>query len=334
MNAGVAAIVMAVAFALTTGLHDSATAVAVLVTTRVSPPPPALAFAGVCSLLGSFLPTTAVAVAIAASINVTGTAAIVTIGAALTASVVWNLGAWHLGLPTSATHALGGALVGASLVVGGTDAVNWGGLDGIRPTGVLGLLTALALSPLIGFVVGAGLGKVTRWSLARASVRVGGPVRGTQWGMSGILSFAQCANDAQKAMGLMAAVLVAMGRSTELDITVTVRVVAGGALTVGALLGGWRIARTIGRGITRLTQLDGADAVTSGATVVLGSSLAGAPVSATQVLSSAVAGVGAGRRWRHVRWDVVRNIGLAWVVTLPACAVLGAVLVPLWRLLP
>ena len=149
--------------------------------------------------------------------------------------------------------------------------------------------------------------------------------------MSAALSFSHGANDAQKAMGVIAALLVADGRLPTFAVPLWVKVVCGLMLTLGTALGGWRIVRTVGRRIVRLAPVDAFGSQTSSTFVVLGSSFIGAPVSTTQVVASSVVGVGGGRRrWRHVRWRVVRSIGFAWLLTLPATAVLGALTELVW----
>jgi PiT family inorganic phosphate transporter len=152
--------------------------------------------------------------------------------------------------------------------------------------------------------------------------------------MSAALSFSHGANDAQKAMGVIAALLLAAGRVQTLTVPLWAKLGCGATLTLGTLLGGWRIVRTVGRGIIRLTAMDALASQTAATAVILPASYAGAPVSTTHVVASSVVGVGVGRRrWRHVRWTVVRAMMLAWLLTLPASAALGAVSFFAWRAL-
>ena len=150
--------------------------------------------------------------------------------------------------------------------------------------------------------------------------------------MSGALSLSHGTNDAQKAMGVVAALLLASGHIDSLSVPVWVKLACGGALTAGTAMGGWRIIRTIGRRIFRLAQVEGFASQSASTVVILSASYLGAPVSTTQVVASSVVGVGGGRRrWHHVRWEVVRAIAFAWLLTLPATAALGAVTLVAWR---
>jgi PiT family inorganic phosphate transporter len=319
---------------VTIGLQDAANAVAALVATRGARPGSAVLFAGSFSMLGSFLPSTAVAATIAALVDVGAANELVVVGAAVTAATAFDLVAWRAGIPASGTHAIAGALAGAAIAAEGAGSVNWGGFDGFHPKGIIGVLVALALSPFVGFAVGWLLDRAARATLRRATTAVSHPIRVGQWVSTATLAFSQCANDAQKAMGLIVAALVATGHLTSFTVPTWVRLVGGGALTVGTLMGGWRIARTIGRGIYRFRPLDGLVCESGTTGVVLVSSLIGAPVSTTQVLAASVVGVGASRRrFAHVRWRVVRHMLLAWIVTLPVCGLLAAALVPVWRVL-
>jgi PiT family inorganic phosphate transporter len=328
----VLAIGMALAFALTNGFHDAANAIATLVATRVARPLPAVAMAAVCNLLGPLVLGAAVADTVATIVLPPPGEVVPVVGAGLTGAVVWNLVTWRRGLPSSSSHALVGGLVGAALVAAGGDAVHWGGFDGWRPVGVLGVLFVLAVSPVVGFGAAAVLEAGARRGVRRASTAFAVPVRRAQWVTSAGLSFSHGANDAQKSVGIVAALLLANGTTRSLHAPLWVKVACAIALTVGTALGGWSIVRTIGRRIVRLRPLDGLVSQTSSAAVILGSSLLGAPVSTTQVVSSSVVGTGVGRgRTRRIRWQVVRGIALAWLTTLPAAGVLAVAVLPVWR---
>ena len=326
MDVGLAvAIVLAIAFAATNGLHDASNAIATLVATRVARPGQAILLASIFNMLGPLLLGAAVADTIGGIVTVDPSAANAVIGSGLAAAVSWNLITWRSGLPSSSGHALVGGLVGAALLDGGADAVNWGGLDGWRPDGVLGTLVALAVSPVVG---GFAAYLVTRSLLLagrRFTHRWDSPVGGGQWAMSAALSFSHGANDAQKSVGVMAALLLASGHIDSLAAPTWAKVASAAALTIGTAFGGWRIIRTVGRRIYRLSPVDGLASQSSSAGVILGASALGAPVSTTQVVASSIVGIGLGhRRRRHVHWAIVREMGLAWVVTLPATALLAA----------
>ena len=326
------AVSLALAFSLTNGFHDAANAIATLVATRGARPGQAVVISAIFNLLGALLVGTAVASTIAGIVTVPQASAVAVIGAGTLGAVVWNLLTWWRGLPSSSAHALVGGLVGAALVEGGLDAINWGGLDGLKPVGVLGVLIVLAVSPPIGFTLGFGVDRLARLGFRQATRLVRGPIRVGEWGMSAALSFGHGANDAQKAMGLIAALLLATGRQATFAVPLWVKLGCGAALTIGTALGGWRIVHTIGRRIFRLAPIDAFASQSGSTAVILGASYVGGPVSTTHVVSSSVVGVGGGRRrWRHIRWRVVRSIAFAWLLTLPATAVLGAVSFVVWR---
>jgi inorganic phosphate transporter, PiT family len=326
------AIAIALAFAVTNGLHDASNAIATLVATRGAKPGQAIVISAVFNVLGALLVGSAVASTIAGLVTVSPSRAVGVIGAGAFGAVAWNLLTWKWGLPSSSGHALVGGLVGSALAQSGADAVRWGGLHGWKPVGVLGVLIALALSPLAGLVFGVAVARLSRRALRRATRRVRGPIRGAEWAMSAALSFSHGANDGQKSMGVIAALLLASGHLHTLSVPLWVRLACGVALTAGTATGGWRIVRTIGRRIIRLAPIDGFASQSASTAVILAASYAGAPVSTTQVVASSVVGVGAGRRrWRHVHTAVVRSMGFAWLATLPAAATLGALTLLVWR---
>ncbi len=325
------AVACSFAFSLTNGFHDAANAIATLVATRGARPAQAVALSAVFNMLGAVLIGTAVADTIAGIVTVPAGHGVAVIGAGALAATGWNVATWRRGLPSSSGHALVGGLVGAAVATSGIDGINWGGLDGWRPSGVFGVLIALAVSPAVGLVFGTAAARFLHLALRRGTRRLGGPVRAGEWAMSAALSFSHGANDAQKAMGVTAAILLAGGRLDTLSVPLWVKVVSGAALTAGTAMGGWTIVRTVGRRIFHLHPVDGFSSQAASTAVILASSYAGAPVSTTHVVASSVIGVGVGRRrWRHVRWTVVRTMGFAWLATLPAAALLGAVLALVW----
>jgi PiT family inorganic phosphate transporter len=328
------AIAVAVAFTFTNGVHDAANAIATLVATRGATPGQAVTLSATFNMLGAIVFGTAVASTVAGIVTVDPDKAVEVIGSGIFAATLWNVVTWMRGLPSSSGHALVGGLVGAGLAEGGSGAVLWGGLDGIKPVGVFGVLIALAVSPVIGLLAGLGFARVNTRVLRRASRRVRRPIRAGEWGMSAALSFSHGTNDAQKGMGVIAAMLVATGHLSSFAVPLWAKVVCGAALTLGTALGGWRIVRTVGRRIIHLASIDAFASQSASTVVILPASFLGAPVSTTQVVASSVVGVGGGRRrWRHVRWTVVRAIAFAWLLTLPAAAALGAVTLVVWRAL-
>ena len=326
------AIALALAFALTNGFHDAANAIATLVATRGATPGQAIAISSMFNLIGAVALGTAVADTIGKIVQVSPGVAVQTIGSGLAAATAWNLFTWWRGLPSSSGHALVGGLVGAALAQGGWGAVNVGGFDGWHPVGLLGTLVVLFVSPVIGLVFGfgllRGLARVTR----RFTRRWGGPVVGGEWVAAAALSYSHGSNDAQKSMGVIAALLLASGHSASFTIPLWVKLATGVAVTLGTALGGWRIVKTIGTKIFGLKPLDSLASQSASAAVILSASLIGAPVSTTQVVASSIVGVGGGRRrWRHVRWGIVREMGIAWLTTLPATALLSVMMLYVWK---
>ncbi|HOB48869.1 MAG TPA: inorganic phosphate transporter [Mycobacterium sp.] len=332
------AIGFALAFALTNGFHDASNAIATLVATRGATAGQAVVLSAVFNMAGAVLLGTAVADTIGKIVTVPQTQMVAVVGAGLAGATVWNLLTWWLGLPSSSGHALVGGLAGAAIAdgilsgYGGLESVNWGGVEGWHPTGVIGVLIALLISPPLGFLFAFLLVRLLRRLSRRWTTRWNGPVRGGGWIAAAGLSFSHGGNDAQKSMGVIAVLLLASGHTEDLTVPLWAKIATGLALTLGTALGGWRIVKTIGQRIFSLTPVDSFSSQTSSTAVILGASLIGAPVSTTQVVASSVVGIGAGRRrWRHVRWEIVREMGVAWLTTIPAAALMAVVFLLIWR---
>lgn len=327
----VVVLLLCAAFGLVNGVHDAGNAIAAPVVTRTLRPGPAVTLAAVFHVLGALTVGTAVAATVAGIVAVSGHQALVVIGAAVTGALTWNLATLWWGLPCSSGHCLVGALAGAALASGGVSAVNWGGLNGIRPVGVVGSLIWLLMSSAVVVPLAALIVLGARRVLRRTTRAVRGPVRLGEVLASGGLAYAHGSNDAQKTMGLMAAALVADGRLSHFTVPVWVVLVSAALLTAGTALGGWRVVRTLGRRIYPLTSLDGFVSQSSAMGVVLSASVLGAPVSTTDVVAPAIVGTGSGERWHHVRWAVVGEIGVAWLITLPVSGALAALAFVAWR---
>lgn len=328
----VIAITLAAAFALTNGFHDASNAIATLVATRGATPLQAVLISSVFNMAGAILLGTAVANTIAKIVTVPNDEMVAVVGAGLAGATLWNFLTWWRGLPSSSGHALVGGLVGAALFEGGMDAVNWGGFDGWHPTGVIGTLVALFISPPLGFLFGLLLLRLLRLLSGRWTQAWRGPVKGGGWVAAAGLSYSHGANDAQKAMGVIAALLLATGATSELSVPLWAKFLTGGALTLGTALGGWRIVKTIGHRIFDLKPIDSLSSQVSSTAVIYGASIIGAPVSTTQIVASSVVGIGGGRRrWRHVRWEIVREMGIAWLTTIPAAALLAVLFLLVWK---
>ena len=331
----VLAILMAFAFALTNGFHDAANSIATLVATRVARPLPAVAMASVFNLIGPLLFGAAVANTVGKLVTVDPSHGVPVIGAGLTGAVVWNTFTWRRSLPSSSSHALVGGLVGAALLDTGPGSINLGPVQDGHLYGVLGVLVGLVAATGLGFAVAYLAERILLRATRRASARLRGPVRSVQWVTSAFLAFSHGSNDAQKTVGIVAGLLVASGNATSLAAPLPVVVGASISLTIGTALGGWGIIKTVGRRIFPIRSLDGLVSQSSSASVIFAASLVGAPVSTTQVVSSSIVGIGVGRsRWRHISWEVVRSIAVAWVTTMPAAAIIAALALPIWKSLP
>jgi len=329
------ALVMAPAFAFTNGLLDAALSNATIVATRAATPGRAMALSAVCTFIGPLVFGGAVAATVAAIVNVAPTDEVAVLGAAMTGAATWNLITWRLHLPSSASHALIGGLIGAALLDGGINAVAWGPIKNGHLSGVLGILIGLILGVVLGTALAAAAGIIALRLLQRATRRWGGPVRSGQWFTSGGLAFTIGANDAQKSAGLLGALLIVSGRAVPGGTGIAPVLICALALVAGIVLGGWSTSRTIGRRLFPMRSLDGLTQQGSSATVLLVASFFGAPIAASQTVSSSVVGVGVARqRWRHVSWQIVRRMGVAWLTTIPAAALLAALLLPVWQLIP
>lgn len=325
-------IVMALSFGLVNGVHDAGNAIAAPVVTRALRPADALAIAAACHVAGALALGTAVAATVAGIVSVPPHALLDVLAAALSGALVWNLFTLHLGLPCSSGHCLVGALVGSALADGGTSAVHWGGMHGLRPFGVVGSLAWLVLSSAAALLLALAGIVVARRALRRGARRMVVPLRRGEIVTSAVLAFAHGSNDAQKTMGLLALAIAAGHGLPPVAVPLWVKFAAAAALTVGTSLGGWSVVRTLGRRIYPIRALGGLVSQGAASAVVLAASVLGAPVSTTDVVAPAVVGVGAGQRWRHVRWRVVEEIALAWLVTLPASGMVAAIALPVWRL--
>jgi len=315
----VVVIVVALGFDFTNGFHDTANAVATSVSTRALSPRVAVLIAAVANLAGAFV-TTAVAKTVGKGIIDTGLANEKTVLAALIGAIVWNLITWRRGLPSSSSHALIGGLVGAALVQSGLKGVQW---HGLVHSVAIPAIAAPAIAFAGGFVLLIGIYWLLVWitpGVANRTFRLGQLASGT-W-----VAFTHGANDAQKTMGVIALALFEAGHLSHFYIPTWVIVSAGLAIAAGTYVGGWRIMRTLGQRIFSMEPASGFAAQVSGGTVIYLATHFGYPVSTTHVVSGSVMGAGATKRLSAVRWGVAGNIIFAWVLTIPAAALVAAAL--------
>ena len=313
----VVVLVFAIVFDYINGFHDTANAIATSVATRALRPQHAILMAAAFNFIGAFAGT-AVAKTIGAGLVNEATTTQTIVVAALTGAIAWNLLTWRLGIPSSSSHALIGALLGATIVAAGTGAVKWSGVVG-------SVLVPLISSPVLGFIIAFCLMIALYWIFRRARRRpMASGFRRLQVISAGYMAFAHGSNDAQKTMGIVTLALFSAGVIPTVDVPVWVIVMAASAISLGTAVGGWRIMRTMGRRVVELEPIHGFAAETTAATVLLATAHLGMPVSTTHVISSAIMGVGSSKGPRGVRWGVARSILIAWVVTLPATALAGA----------
>jgi inorganic phosphate transporter, PiT family len=306
-------IVLAVAFDYINGFHDTANAIATSVSTRALRPTHAILMSATANFVGA-LTGTAVAKTIASGIADTpsGDAGQIIVAAALIGAISWNLLTWRLGIPSSSSHALIGGLIGAVIAATGASALNGPGI-------FEKVLIPLVASPILGIVIGFTFMVVLLNVFRRAHPkRINDRFRRLQVLSAAYMAFSHGSNDAQKTMGIITLALVAGGVLAEPTVPLWVILVAATAISLGTAAGGWRIIKTMGQKVVKLDPVHGFAAETTAATIIMGASTFGMPVSTTHVISSAIMGVGASDRFSAVRWGVAGNIIMAWILTIPA----------------
>ncbi|MBV9922760.1 MAG: inorganic phosphate transporter [Pseudonocardia sp.] len=315
----VVVVVTALAFDFTNGFHDTANAVATSIATGALKPRTAVLIAGVLNLVGAFL-SVEVAKTISSGLVDETKITPTVIFAGLVGAILWNLLTWLLGLPSSSSHALIGGLIGATLVASGVDAVKFAGIVGK-------VLLPAVLSPIIAGIVAV----VATWCAHRITARgaVGTVRKGFKVGQivsSSMVALAHGTNDAQKTMGIITLTLITAG-SLPADAGPPFWVIlsSGLAIALGTYIGGWRIIQTLGKRVSEIQTPQGFAAEASSAAVILTSSHLGFALSTTQVATGSIFGAGAGRRLASVQWSVAGQMAVAWLLTLPAAAVVGAV---------
>ncbi len=311
-------IVVALGFDYTNGFHDAANAIATSVSTKALTPRAALVLAAIMNVVGALV-STKVAATVGAGIIAppVGADGLVVVFSAVVGAIVWNLLTWYYGLPSSSSHALIGGLVGAALAA--SHQVKW---DGVLDKVVI----PMVLSPLVGFGLAYLAMVALLWAFRAAQPgRANRGFRVAQIGSAALMAFGHGTQDAQKTMGVITLALVTSGHLDSFQVPLWVVLAAAAAIALGTYAGGWRIMRTLGRRIIQLTPANGFTAQTIASSVMLTTAYAYAvPVSTTHVITSSVMGVGATRRLSAVRWGVARSIGVAWVLTIPAAALVAA----------
>lgn len=318
-------IVAVLAFDCSNGFHDASNIIATVIASRAMSPAQAVLIVGFFHLVGPLLGGTAVANTIGTFVDLADVPrrhAVEIVFSGVIGAIAWNLLTWWRGLPSSSSHALVGGLVGAVVASVGGSHVVWG-FDSLllgHPTGVTKVLLALLLSPIAGFAIGFLIQRTMLRLLRRAKPEATRYLRGAQYLTVMWLSFSHGTNDAQKSMGILTLVLMLGGWLEGFTVPFWVVLSCATALTIGIMMGGWRIVRTLGFAIYRVRPLHALDSQLTAAGVIFGASVMGAPVSTTHVVTTSIMGVGAAERPHAVRWGKAMEIAWTWVVTIPGAA--------------
>jgi PiT family inorganic phosphate transporter len=322
----VTVVVVALIFEYTNGFHDAANAIATSIATRALRPWQALLMAGVLNFGGALL-STSVAATVAKGIVDSNFVTLHTVLAGLVGAISWNLLTWYYGIPSSSSHCLIGGVVGATLASTGTG-VQWLKI-------VEKVVVPMVVSPLIGFVIGILLTMALAWIFRSSPYgSVNRWFKYIQTASAALMSISHGQNDAQKTMGIILLALVAAGHLDKTaEVPLWVKLSCAVVMGLGTLAGGKRIIRTMGMKIAQLRPVDGFAAETSASIVLLATGHLGFPVSTTHVITSSIMGVGATYRIKAVRWGITRSIVMAWILTLPASALIGAAFAYLFKLL-
>jgi PiT family inorganic phosphate transporter len=311
-------IVVALAFDLLNGLHDTANSIATMVSTRMLRPRYAVAWAAFFNFIAFLLFGVHVARTVGVGLIAADVIDARIIFGALMGAISWNLITWWAGIPSSSSHALIGGLIGAGVTKAGLASIVW---PGLLTTGVF-----IVLSPLLGFFLALFLVLAVSWAFVRANPRtVESTFQWLQFIAASAISLGHGGNDAQKTMGIIAVLLFSQGLlGADFYVPFWVVITCQAAMGLGTLIGGWRIVNTVGSKITRLTPVQGCCASAAGAIMLFAATYLGIPVSTTHTVTGSVIGVGAARKLSAVRWNIATNIVIAWIVTLPASALMAA----------
>ena len=326
-----AVIVSSIVFEYINGFHDSANAIAAVVSTKVLSPRTAVLYSAVLNFVGALLGVH-VAKTIGSGIIEGSTITLQVIFCALLAAIIWNLITWWFGLPSSSSHALIGGLIGSAFVHAGAGSIHFGIL-------IKKVIIPMFASPVAGFAVGFIVMASFLWIFCRMRPdRVNRKFRKVQILASGLVALSHGMNDAQKTMGIITMALVTCGIITmapgEFYVPIYVKIVCALTMALGTMSGGWKIIHTMGKKIIKLKPINGAAADFSSASIILTASFFGIPLSTTHIVSTFIMGVGSTVKAHAVKWGVVGNIITAWVLTIPCCVLISAMTYSLLKLLP
>jgi len=313
-------IVIAIVFDYTNGVHDSANAIATIVSTKVLSPAQAVIMAASLNLVGAFIGTHVAETIGKGIVNpdiIAGCQTIIL--AALMGAIIWNLFTWYLGLPSSSSHALIGGLIGAAIAYKGWSSLQFGSI-------IDKVILPLFLSPLAGFIGGYLLMLAVAWITCRLHPKKMNKLfRRLQVLGGAFMALTHGSNDGQKTMGIITLALFLFHKIPAIEVPVWVKILCAVAIAAGTATGGWKIIKTMGSKIFKMEPVHGFAAETSSALVIMGASAIGAPISTTHVFSSSILGVGSSKRFSAVKWGVAGQMVIAWFLTLPASAIVGMV---------
>jgi inorganic phosphate transporter, PiT family len=310
-------VIVALAFDFMNGMHDAANSIATIVSTRALSPQQAVIWAALFNFVAFFIFESKVASTVGKGIISPDLVTNAVVFGALAAATTWNIVTWYFGIPSSSSHALIGGIVGAGVAKAGIHAIVWSGLSKT--------LYAIVLSPFTGFLIGILLMLLMSWLFVKANPSFAdGFFRKLQFVTSALYSIGHGSNDAQKTAGIISVLLLANGVDREFTVHNWVILSCYTVMGLGTLMGGWRIVHTMGSKITRISPMQGACATTAGAITLFMATYLGVPVSTTHTIAGSIVGVGTARRVSAVRWNVASGMVYAWVITLPAAALLSA----------
>lgn len=310
-------LILALSFDFLNGFHDAANVVATMIASRALSPRAALIMAAAAEIVGPLLFGVAVATTVGRELIAPDSITITVVMAALLSASIWNIITWWYGIPSSSSHALAGGLVGSALIFGGTDM--------IKIEGLLKISAALFLSPVLGFVLGWIIMRLTLFLARGATPKINHTFNRLQLVTATALALSHGTNDAQKTMGIITLGLVTLGFQSTFHVPLWVILASASAIGIGTATGGWRIIQTLGGKFYRVRPIHSLTSQFTSAAVILGASLLGGPVSTTHVVSSAIVGVGASQRRSQVRWSNLGDIGVAWLITIPMTMFLAAI---------
>jgi PiT family inorganic phosphate transporter len=321
-------ILISLAFCFTNGYQDASTVAATFIASRSATPRQGILFVTLFNVIGAIFGGTAVVLTISGLLaDGGGPEMIFVILAGILAATAWNIVTWWWGLPSSSTHGLIGGLIGAGMAHGGPACINWGTSALLSPSprisGVSGVIIILVVSVLLGLAGGYAMRSCSRLVLRNAKRRVNRTFVCLNWCSTALMAFYNGANDSQKQLGIIALVLFYSGLVPGFSIPLWARILCATLLGAGTLLGGWRIMTTLGRRIFRIEPIHSFDSQVSSGAILAVSTLAGAPVSSSHIISASVIGVGAAENPKKVRWDVGRKIVTVLVLTIPATTVVS-----------